>query len=218
QSFLLARAGLLPSQRGTETRPDQYIDKIESIRQVRGWEALSPAVKWERYKVRPLNHPVRRLMALSHWLRQGLFERWESFLLPPVLSNPALDSRRGLQNSLKVEDPAFWSGFYDFGRPLASPDAALLGLGRINEILINVILPFLLGWAEVHGLPHLSQKIVSLFYEFPGLEANSILRHMTAQLRLSQRQINSACRQQGLVHIYKSFCTEGLCHNCPLGR
>jgi len=41
---------------------------------------------------------------------------------------------------------------------------------------------------------------------------------MKNQLGLDSRLVNSAQRQQGLIHIYNSLCTQGRCDSCPLGK
>jgi hypothetical protein len=40
---------------------------------------------------------------------------------------------------------------------------------------------------------------------------------MMVQLGVSSSLINSARRQQGLIHIYRTLCTQGKCSSCPLG-
>jgi hypothetical protein len=41
---------------------------------------------------------------------------------------------------------------------------------------------------------------------------------MLNQLGLKPGTVNSACRQQGLMHIYQTLCTQGQCEKCDLGR
>jgi hypothetical protein len=37
---------------------------------------------------------------------------------------------------------------------------------------------------------------------------------MRAQFALKNGQVNSAQRQQGLLHLYKKWCTQGRCQEC----
>jgi hypothetical protein len=41
-------------------------------------------------------------------------------------------------------------------------------------------------------------------------------RHVRTQLRINHYLVNSAQRQQGVLHIYKTLCAEGKCHQCPI--
>jgi hypothetical protein len=41
---------------------------------------------------------------------------------------------------------------------------------------------------------------------------------MINQLGITRYLVNSAQRQQGLLHIYKTLCSQGKCDSCPLGK
>jgi len=69
---------------------------------------------------------------------------------------------------------------------------------------------------RVASLPELALKSLDLYRRYPKLTVNSVERHMNNQLGLDQSLVNSAQRQQGLIHIHKSFCTQGKCYFCRL--
>jgi len=79
-----------------------------------------------------------------------------------------------------------------------------------------VLLPFTLAWSQVTSQRDLERKAVDLYRRYPKLAANSVERHMKHQLGLNNNLVNSAQRQQGLIHIYNTLCTQGRCHCCPL--
>jgi hypothetical protein len=216
QSYLLGQAGLLPVQRGLKPSADGYIKTLEKIWSENNWQALSPPPVWELYRVRPGNYPVRRLVALSHWLWQGRFSHWQDNFWLPVIKMSGRQCLQTWGQILRAEDPAYWSHYYDFGRPLTATQAVLIGGDRASEMIVNVILPFLMAWASCGEERELAYQILSIYREHPRLAANSIQRHMTDQLVLTSQSLNSACRQQGLLHIYKTLCTQGLCSECPL--
>jgi hypothetical protein len=60
-------------------------------------------------------------------------------------------------------------------------------------------------------------KAFDLYRHYPKLAVNTIERHMRNQLGISRYLVNSAQRQQGLIHIYKTLCSQGECHLCPIG-
>jgi adenine-specific DNA glycosylase len=62
----------------------------------------------------------------------------------------------------------------------------------------------------------LAKKALNLYYHYPKLAANSVERQMREQLELSSNLVSSARRQQGLIHIYHTLCTQGRCNCCPL--
>jgi hypothetical protein len=216
QSFLLGSAGMLPSQRGIKLVSEGYIENLEGIWSENRWQALAPLPGWEWYKVRPGNYPVRRLIVLSQWLWQARITEWQANFLYPVIWNAPAQARIKLIHNLRVDSHPYWSYHFDFGRPLTPSGSALLGGDRIGDMIINIILPFLLAWAGSHSQPELAERSLIMYRQHPALEVNSIQRHMSAQLAIPSKSLNSACRQQGLLHIYKTFCTQGRCVECPL--
>jgi hypothetical protein len=216
QAFLIGRAGLLPSQRGLNLPPHDYIQELEKVWRDNAWQALTPLPIWDLYRVRPGNFPVRRLIALSQWLWQGRFNHWKDKFLITRLDNSDCQSRQALGNNLRVDDSGYWSSHFDFGNPVKSLQSAILGESRVSEMIINVVYPFILAWANTCSHRDLASRVTFLYRVHPSLASNSIQRHMSAQLDLSSKSLNSACRQQGLLHIYKTLCTQGRCPECPL--
>ena len=89
----------------------------------------------------------------------------------------------------------------------------LIGQGRAREMVVNVLLPFSFAWAD----GPLGEHAIELYRTYPRLDENQITREMRIQLLVGSRVVNSARRQQGLVHLWKSFCLERRCPQCPLG-
>ena len=87
---------------------------------------------------------------------------------------------------------------------------------RAADIAVNVLLPFTFAWGKFTSQPELEQKSVDLYRRYPKLMANTVERHMSQQLGLNSSVVNSARKQQGLIHIYRSLCTQGKCNCCQL--
>jgi hypothetical protein len=218
QAFLCGKAGLLPSQRGIPGIKDNWVNSLEET-----WSAWStpPALSardWELYKVRPVNFPVRRIAALSYLLERDLRKDWPMVLLEHLRRAPDPRSWRELETGLIVAAGGYWSHHYDFGTARFEDNPVLLGQPRAREIIINVILPFALAWCEINRDAALSVRVREIYRNYPKLEANSIERHLLRQLVLNSRQINSARRQQGLLHIFKTGCSQGKCQECSLAN
>jgi len=220
QALLLGTAGLLPSQRQDRHRgnglEDKWIDKLEKL-----WsfphhtEAMSPDA-WHLFKVRPNNSPVRRLVAMSylllHYRGKGILEE----LVDLVKEAPVSRGYLGLEKGLLVTTNGYWVSHFDFGSSSRMRSPTLLGRGRAANIVVNVLLPFTFAWSQFTSQPELERKAFELYRRYPKLAVNSVERHMTAQFGLSSNLVNSAQRQQGLIHIYNSLCTQGNCNSCPL--
>jgi hypothetical protein len=217
QSFLLGKAALLPSQRSLDYSGEDYISSLE-----RAWLGFSQPASlslddWQLFKVRPGNYPVRRIVALSYLIFRFREKGWFQSLLDLVHQLTVNQTQTRFESALMVTDRGFWACHYDFGAAdLQHPDGALLGRGRAEEIIVNVLLPFFFSWYHMFGELALSGKVKELFARYPRLESNSIERHMLDQLALNSRRINSARRQQGLIQIYKNLCMKGRCGECIL--
>lgn len=192
QALLTGTAGLLPVG-----------GPLEST-----WRSLggSPAMdrsEWRLFRVRPENHPARRLAAASclvdHWLERGL---------PDSLLSLLPGGWQVLEDGLMVHGP----------RTQGRTQAALLGNARARDIAVNVVLPFARAWARRERRPDLSRLAGKLYRGYPALAENRLTREMTRKLTGADdfAPWRTACRQQGLIHLQRTYCDRFRCSRCPL--
>jgi len=218
QALLLGTAGLLPSQHSENRSGGKWIDNLERLWASSGdTEVMSPSA-WHLFKVRPNNSPIRRLLAVSYLILRyrdrGIFEE----LVNVVKEVPISRGYHGLEDALLVTASGYWGDHSDSGSRGSVGSLTLLGSGRAAEIIVNVLLPFTFAWSRFSSQPELERKALDLYRRYPRLAVNSVERHMTKQLGLSSGWVDSAQRQQGLIHIYKNLCTEGRCDDCSLSQ
>ena len=111
---------------------------------------------------------------------------------------------REVEGGLEVESTGFWAGHRDVHIPGARP-GALVGRGRAREMAINVLLPLFFARAHLLGERELGQRSPALYRSFPPGQDNEITREIRGLLLASRKRqpvINSARRQQGLIHLY----------------
>ena len=220
QALLLGTAGLLPSQRPNwhQEPDDKRIDRLERL-----WASSHPAKAmppnaWHLFKVRPNNFPVRRIVAMSYLILRYR----EKGILTEVINMageaPVNKGHYQLEKGLLVATNGYWASHFDFGLGSRIKNPTLLGATRAANIVVNVILPFTLAWSQLTSQPELVNKALNLYHNYPKLAVNTVERHMQNQLGLSSNLVNSARRQQGLIHIYKTLCTQGRCNHCCLSR
>jgi hypothetical protein len=221
QALLLGTAGLLPSQRQSwhqeNKLDDKWIGQLERL-----WTAYHQAKAiseddWHLFKVRPNNFPPRRIAAMSYlvfrYQERGLFEEVVSLIKEVPLNKGC----RRLEQGLVVTTSGYWANHFDFGLG-GTHNPTLLGSQRAAEIAVNIILPVTFAWGKITSQPKLVSKVLNLYNSYPKLAVNGLERHMSKQLRLTSSLVNSARRQQGLIHIYTSLCTQGKCNCCPIGH
>ena len=218
QALLLGTAGLLPSQRwqGKLAR-EKEVQELEQM-----WQSAGKKVKtmresdWNFSHIYPNNSPVRRIVAQSYLLERYCEGKLLAGILQLVQEAPLPGGHRVLENGLTVAGDGYWRDHFDFDVRSKTKISALLGNSKAGEIAVNVILPFAFSWGKMSNEPGLMKKAMELYNSYPKLAENEITRHMAKQLCLEDLSDFTACHQQGLIHIFRNYCREGRCSQCPL--
>ena len=153
-----------------------------------GYGAPLSAAEWHCFRVRPANHPLRRIAGAAR-------------LLAPFIAatgNPA---------ALGDELTALFAA----GRPAALTAAltvaagpgekmAYIGPARARDLAVNVVLPVshALTAAGTETSPALS-----LYHAFGKLQDNELTRETAARLAVPVPAAATARRQQGLLHLHR---------------
>lgn len=215
EALLLGTAGFLPSQRpGLATECHPWVDALEREWGIHEHGRRPADLSWSLFRVRPNNHPVRRLAGMARLLWRF---REDGLLAGFMAKLEAGGGGADLIAALTITTDGYWTEHCDFGAVCQGLDHFLIGPSRATEILVNILLPFAAARAQVAASPELAAKAIELYREHPAASENAIERHMRAQLGLPHSVVNTARRRQGLLHIYKRYCTQGRCGECELG-
>jgi hypothetical protein len=220
QALLTGMAGLLPSQRAGyqwwDDGVDGWVSRLEEAWANCGETTTMSAADWSFFRIRPGNLPMRRIAAMSCLLLRYRDEGLLGGLIQELEQIVPDDSKGQLEGALLVTAEDFWGSHLDFGMPVRRVAPALLGVNRAGVIVVNVLLPLAFARGQTEGLPELSRKALEVYRRYPAIAGNTLERHMSRQLKINRYLVNSARRQQGLIHIYKTYCDEGKCGECPL--
>jgi hypothetical protein len=218
QALLLGTAGLLPSQRQQgELAKEKEVQELEQI-----WQSAGKKVKtlresdWNLSHIYPNNSPVRRIVAQSHLLERYYGENLLAGILQLVKEAPLPNGHHALENGLTVASNGYWRDHFDFDVRSKTKISALLGNSKAGEIAVNVVFPFAFSWGKMFNEPELMKKAMELYNSYPKLTENEITRHMTKQLYFKEPPDFTARHQQGLIHVFRNYCREGRCSECPL--
>jgi len=220
QARLLGISGLLPTELPrTSKNPDNYLRRVWDL----WWrereefsDCLLPRAVWRFHGLRPANHPQRRLALAAHWLASGnlvaRLEHWCAADLP----DGALPS--ALLEILQVEHDEFWSWHWTFRSARLKKAQPLLGAGRITDLAVNVVLPWLWIRAAEGKNEKLQRTIEHRYFAWPRAGDNSVLK-LARQRLLGDppgHALPDAAAQQGLMQIVRDFCeqTNAVCENC----
>jgi hypothetical protein len=218
QALLLGAAGLLPSQR----RPRRPVRSKEVQELERTWRSVARHIEamsendWTFSHIYPNNSPVRRIVALAYLLERYQETKLTAGILQLVRQAPALNGRQALEKGLVVAAESYWRNHLDFDAKSKAEIPTVLGNSKAGEIAVNVALPFAYSWGIAFNEPDLVTKARGLYDNYPGLADNGITRHMIRQLGANELAGPTARRQQGLIHIFRNYCREGRCGECPL--
>lgn len=217
EALLLGTAGFLPSQALSTLSPncgDTWIQAVQREWQISERKSALSSTNWRLFRVRPGNFPARRLAGMARLLWQYRKRGLLAGLVELVKQTSQNDGWHQVEAGLMVTADGYWAGRFDLGKQCRGLDKFLIGRSRAKEIIVNVLLPFIAASGELDYQPGIGEKAFALYCNYPVATENTIERHMRTQLGVKRALVNSARRQQGLLHLYKRFCTQGRCGEC----
>ena len=219
--LLFGTAGLLPSQRskeeqgrlsfaGQKTDARDHLTTAAEAEWARypGLESL-PRESWQTFRVRPDNHPIRRMGAavklMRRWLEgQGLLNDLRGAVSEP--GNPQ-DVAKLLIDALVIPPAGYWAAHHDFGKLRRSRPSALIGQGRALDMLATAALPFLLAVADLESDTDLERRTRRIYAVLPNpgeSQAARRARHLIAGNSGGKSSRLSARRYQGFLSLTAS--------------
>ena len=224
--LLFGTAGLLPSQRDRAAQGRLVFDEagaaladsrkyaahfidIHTGRAEAEWarhpglESL-PRGSWQTFRVRPDNHPVRRMGVAVEMMRTWLMGPE----LPETLRRIAIEgvtpreTATRLIESLIVPPTGYWASHRDFGLARRGEPSALLGRGRALDMLATAVLPFLLAVADLESDIELERRTRDVYTVLPNpgeSDAARRARHLLARNGGEMATRLSARRYQGFL-------------------
>lgn len=233
QALFFGVCGLLPPQTSEDLdwESKEYIQALHSF-----WQKVEPDFNQRKmsnfqfqFGVRPANSPLRRIAGMTYLLvncrKRGLFSTF-LFLFEKLREEEGRrKKKREIREELKrlfiAEEGDYWTFRSSWGGRRGRP-TKLVGESTILIILINVIIPIMLLFAKKKSKRALRRELLELYASFPKLAPNNVTRFMRGQIfgrdKRKASLINSARRQQALIHLYNQFCDheERRCARCPL--
>ena len=157
-----------------------------------GGQAVMPVVAsedWKLFRVRPANHPSRRLEGMAALLDRAWEDGLAAWAAALVTEGNVAAVRAGLVVAA------------DGG------GGALIGADRASDLTVNVVLPFARAWGNQHRDGGLSTAALALYRAWPSLQENAIteeaLRLLGVEGAGGKELRRSARRQQGLIRVYR---------------
>lgn len=218
EAILFGVAGLLspdpkskvPNVDVDDTYRRELRDAFESINSRLRIPQMSP-LSFQFFRLRPVNFPTLRIAQVAGWFScNGLLERQSIQRL--VMATQSKNPTRSLRALMTSSPSTYWTTHLRFART-TQVAGHRLGMGRIDALINNTILPLLMLVAEQRCDRALAQAVVRISETLPA-ESTSVTRIFSSVGFKS----GSASDTQGLHHLYRTRCTKSGCLSCPIGR
>lgn len=219
QSILFGTAGLLFDVR----MKDEYIDKVKEF-----WGSVKSELNperlarhdWAFYGLRPQNFPTVRIaygsQLILNILQKGLLKSMVTYSDQVSVKPSRL--YKYFTDLLLPEPDDYWNSHYDFGK-VTKKKNVLLGMQRIGDIIINVILPFTFLYSRIFSLPNVRVNVNNIYRVLRTDPENSVLKVMRTQLLdRYEININTPSLEQAAIHLYNVYCTRQRCNECDIGK
>lgn len=222
-ALLFGAGGLLPSSRTLPEKESRTYCRM--LR--RQWKELRRSFRgtllhqgdWLFFRLRPVNFPTARLAAFCFvaplLFAEDSFRRMVSLVKRDAFA--ARDRLGVLQEMFRVVADDFWGSHYHFAGHRGTSGAAL-GPDRVNELLVNTILPVLALYARVFNEQEIRRHVREMLAALPPSGNPSPVAIIRSQLTGARTRLDSALRQQGCLQLHRFYCTVGRCGECAIGK
>ncbi len=202
EALLYGQAGYLD-----EDIEDRYHNRLKKeYHFLKSKFGLTPLDKslWKLLRLRPGNFPTIRIAQLANLLNK------HARLFSKIIE---ADSVLDLQQLFYVQASEYWDSHYQFGAAVKESKIKKFGINTVNNIIINVIVPFTFVYGKAKQDENLIDKSIN-FLENIKAENNSTIKKWK---ELGVKSSN-ALYSQSLLELKNDYCSQKKCLNCSIGN
>ena len=202
---------------------DEYIDKLKENWKETDKKISFPRInksEWNFFRLRPQNFPTLRIAYGSQLILKILNEDLFKNIIKCFQTDEFnfKKSYKILANLFKPADDKYWSEHYDFGKE-SKTEFKLLGNQRINDIIINVIIPLVFLYSTFFKDNTIKRNVIEMYNKLEINPDNSIINLMQKQILKSRGlKINSPAMEQAVIQLYNFYCVRERCKECEIGK
>ena len=202
EALLYGQAGFLE-----ENIEDEYYNQLKKeYHFLKNKFHLNPFDKslWKLLRLRPSNFPAIRISQMAQLLNNN------SRLCSKIIETETVSE---IQNFFAVSASQYWNTHYQFNVQAKQNRIKNLGKNTINNIIINVIVPFTFVYGKIKQDENLTDKALNLMENIKP-ENNAIIKKW-AELGLKP---DNAMQTQSLIELKNNYCSPKKCLNCSIGN
>ncbi len=222
ETVLYNVAGLVPDvQSLPNEETTEYTKKIYE-----NWKKIADkydgrtfhAANWHFFKLRPPNFPTIRIAGGARLLNRILKENLvENIIAIFKKTNNPRRLSSDLRNLFLVKAQGFWKKHFVFDQPASIDIKYFIGMSRVDEIIVNIILPIMSIYFEIFNKHDLMKKVLKLYLNYYQIGDNSIVAEVTNVLALDDAAKRTVYHQ-GMIELFKEYCTKEKCLECNIGK
>ncbi len=222
EAILFGAANLIPREmEGFDQESVEYCKKLDAA-----WQGVRKKYKheyvdkseWLFFKLRPQNFPTIRIAGAGHLLVDCIMKNSTGELLSKSCDDDDRAFMETWRKVLIISSRDYWNRHFLFGTPAATEVRMLVGSGRAEEIIINVILPMTYLRGRIfHDSQQLGQA-TRIYGGHPPIADNMITLTVKESLFGGDNVLATVATQQGALHLYRTLCSEKRCERCRIGK
>ncbi len=223
QALLFGVAGFLPeNDENQDEETKEYLKLLlpfwEEFRDEFATKKMSKS-DWQFFRLRPFNFPTIRLAGLSYLIPLFIGSKlFKDVVLMMRASNDKIEETiQKIYSKFIVEAQGYWITHFTFSSELKKESKALIGQSRVDDIIINAIVPLVLLFTRCFKEIKTEKLTMSLYHFFPKISDNEHSRIIVSEL-LGENPIITAKQQQGAIQLFKYYCKDSRCSKCDIGK
>lgn len=176
------------------------------------------ATDWHFFRLRPSNFPTLRIVGgieilyriIEKNLLEGVVKRINEIFNYDVL-------KRSITSQFIVQAHGYWCDHYIFDKKAKDKIRYLVGGSRVDEIFINVVLPFFYVYFDLFGKLTQRDKLLKLYSQIKVEVENGMVREIASNLKLKDIW-KRTIYYQGLIELFRGYCSRDGCAECKIGE
>jgi hypothetical protein len=174
--------------------------------------------QWNFFRLRPQNFPTIRIAAGSRILYKIIKLNFIKKIISFIETNE--DPKKigaFLLSEFKIRSDGYWRNHYVFDNPARTTINYFVGSSRAIDIIINSVLPVLYIYYDVFGKLHSVKKVQKCYIGFKQENDSMLVSEVLRKLNIEDDINNKSIFHQGMLELYKSYCSRNKCLECKIG-
>lgn len=201
EALLMGQAGLLDDY-FEDDYPRALQADYEALRNGAGLVPIGGYL-WKFYCLRPSSFPTIRISQFANLMAQT------KNLFATLLE---MTDVKDIERLFCRQAAPYWDNHYQFDQAVAKSSVKHIGRMQADVLIINVCVPLLFVYGEVHGQQRYKDQAVSLLLQLAP-ESNAVIRRWQSAGIVP---VNAA-ESQALLQLTGNYCSNRRCLECRIG-